>query len=344
MATYRKNIAVGLTMLVALGLLGAMILMFGDAPAGLFRSRQVRVLFLAESAEGIVNGSPILYRGVNVGKVDKVELSNDSAGVAIHGSISHGNKLPANVVGTVQSSLIGGNAALSLRLNGEAPSGELQNGATVTVKQGGANLIPPEFADLAKRLSELSTRLQTTVDDFNNAKVINKLSSTIDTVQKTVSKVGDVADEARKLLADEKSREDIKQSIANFRAVSENAKVVVKNLETFSVKLNKVTEDADKLTTDATAVINKTGTRVDDLSKQLGQRLEQVATVLERFQSISDKLDKGDGTAGKLINDPKLYEALLGTSQELNLTVKDLRRLVEQWEQEGVSVKLGGKK
>lgn len=344
MATYRKNIAVGLTMLVALGLLGAMILMFGDAPTALFRSRQVRVLFLAESAEGIVNGSPILYRGVNVGKVDKVELSNDSAGVAIHGSISQGNRIPANVIGTVQSSLIGGNAALSLRVNGEAPSGELQSGATVTVKQGGASLIPPEFADLAKRLSELSTRLQTTVDDFNNAKVINKLSSTIDTVQKTVSKVGDVADEARKLLADEKSREDIKQSIANFRAVSENAKVVVRNLETFSVKLNKVTEDAGKLTTDATAVINKTGTKVDDLSKQLGQRLEQVATVLERFQSISDKLDKGDGTAGKLINDPKLYEALLGTSQELNLTVKDLRRLVEQWEQEGVSVKLGGKK
>ena len=32
---------------------------------------------------------------------------------------------------------------------------------------------------------------------------------------------------------------------------------------------------------------------------------------------------------------------LVLTTQELNATVKDLKRLVEQWEQEGVSLKVG---
>ena len=64
----------------------------------------------------------------------------------------------------------------------------------------------------------------------------------------------------------------------------------------------------------------------------------------EWFQSMADKMDKGEGTIGKFVNDPRLYESLSDTSAELNLTVKDLHRLVQQWEQEGVSLKLGGKK
>ena len=73
-------------------------------------------------------------------------------------------------------------------------------------------------------------------------------------------------------------------------------------------------------------------------------RGQKDSLILDRFQSVATKVDQGQGTAGKLINDPKLYEALLDSSQELSLTIKDLKRLVEQWEQEGVSLKLGGKK
>ena len=41
-----------------------------------------------------------------------------------------------------------------------------------------------------------------------------------------------------------------------------------------------------------------------------------------------------------LVNDPKLYQSLVDNSRELNATILDLKRLVEQWEQEGVSFKL----
>ena len=61
---------------------------------------------------------------------------------------------------------------------------------------------------------------------------------------------------------------------------------------------------------------------------------------MDQFQSIAEKVEKGQGTAGALVNDPKLYESLVDTSRELNLTIKDLQRLVQQWEQEGVTLKL----
>ena len=55
---------------------------------------------------------------------------------------------------------------------------------------------------------------------------------------------------------------------------------------------------------------------------------------------LSSKIDQNQGTAGKFVNDPRLYEAMVDTAREMRATVSDLRRLVQQWEQEGVQLKL----
>ena len=78
----------------------------------------------------------------------------------------------------------------------------------------------------------------------------------------------------------------------------------------------------------------------DLLADEHAARLEQVSRTLDHFQSISAKIDNGNGTAGQLINDPKLYQALVDSATQLNATIADLSRLVEQWEQEGISFKL----
>src|SRR5260221_9461016 len=130
MASYRKNVAVGVTMIVALSLLAVMVLLFGEAPVRLFSAAQLRVQFMADSAEGISNGSPILYLGVNVGQVRSVELTPDQPGVTIRGTIEAKRPIPANVEGIIRSTLIGGNATLSLEPAGGVPQGRLQTDAT----------------------------------------------------------------------------------------------------------------------------------------------------------------------------------------------------------------------
>ncbi|HYE20815.1 MAG TPA: MlaD family protein [Tepidisphaeraceae bacterium] len=335
MAPMRKNLAVGATVLVALLLLGGMILRFGDAPVKWFRSaNNMPIVFSAESADGISNGSPISYRGVVVGKVESVGLDPDGTAVLVRGTIDERQKVPANVEGTVRSSLIGGSASIGL-VPAEPPSptasakGLLQPNTTVYLR-GGSGLPTREIADLSKRLMSLTERLEVTIKDLNESGVVKKIAGTVDAIRETVTKAGATLDATNKLIGDPKVTGDLTQTLANFREVSENAKSITKNL--------------DKLTAETTVTVQTTNKRIDEISKSLGDRLAQAATALERFNSIAAKVDKGEGTAGKLINDPRLYESLAETSAELNLTIKDLRRLVEQWEQEGVSLKLGGKK
>ena len=77
------------------------------------------------------------------------------------------------------------------------------------------------------------------------------------------------------------------------------------------------------------------------MSKNINGRIDQIGKVLERFQAIATKVERGDGTAGKLVTDPRLYESMADTAADLRLMVADLRRLVQQWEQEGISFKMG---
>ena len=83
-----------------------------------------------------------------------------------------------------------------------------------------------------------------------------------------------------------------------------------------------------------------TGKRVDELSTNINARLVQVSDLLDKSNAIAGKIEKGQGTMGLLMNDPRLYESLVDTGKTLSLTVTDLRRLVAQWEQEGFTLKL----
>ena len=142
-------------------------------------------------------------------------------------------------------------------------------------------------------------------------------------------KAGKLMDSVNGLVSDEKMRADLRTAMANVREATEQA--------------NKIGTDVRATLADTRTQINRTGNRVDEISRNLNTQIDQVGKVLEKFQSIAARVDKGEGTAGLLVRDPKLYDNLVNTAADLNLMVKDLRRLVQQWEQEGLSFKLGGK-
>jgi phospholipid/cholesterol/gamma-HCH transport system substrate-binding protein len=324
---YRRNILVGVVVLGALIFLGWMVLKFGDQPAKLFAKPTMPIVFIAQRADGVAEGSPVLYQGVNVGRVVGVRRSDKGRDVTIEAQVDVAPPLPANVEGAiVAQSLLGAGAGISLELIDPEPKGELGPNASLKARYVGLVLLPPEFAGLA-------TELRATTLQFRESRIIDNLNQ-------QVTKVGQLADSVRNVVDDKAMQEDLKASLANMRTATESANKVGANLEKFTGELNKLSDQASGTITQAQKTLESADAQVNDLSKQVGQRLTQIAKLLDTFQSISQKIDNGRGTAGQLVNDPKLYESLVQTSRELNATIADLKRLVEQWEQEGISFKL----
>ncbi|HEX2973681.1 MAG TPA: MlaD family protein, partial [Tepidisphaeraceae bacterium] len=105
MSSYRKNILVGVTVLVALILLGWMILRFSEAPLRLIMKPQMPIQFIASDAEGLGEGSPVLYLGVNVGRVVTVNRSADQRSVIIDALVDQDPPLPGNVEAVIRTQL-----------------------------------------------------------------------------------------------------------------------------------------------------------------------------------------------------------------------------------------------
>jgi ABC-type transporter Mla subunit MlaD len=346
MSAYRKNVLVGVTVLVGLIMLGWMLLKFGGGAAEIFVPPQIPVQFVSERADGLGDGSAVQFRGVVVGRVTKVTRSIDNNTVVIDALIDRDPPLPSDLVGLIRNqSVLGSGTAISLERIDDAtnrPTTQpfpklaepIRPHQQIRARFVGNDLLPPEFADLAKDLKLTSQRLRE--------------SNIFEHADQAVLEARNLIQSVQQITNDPKMRDNLNRTMANLADASDKATRIATDLEKFSKNLEGVSNDARATINKAGNAIDKVGStvdatrgHVDELSRQMSDRMTQIAKLLDTFQSVAAKVDAGKGTAGQLVNDPRLYENLVDTTRQLNLTITDLKRLVEQWEQEGIYFKLG---
>lgn len=330
MSPYRRNLLVGLVMLVALVALGWMVLRFGGQTATFFTEPRITIHFIGERAEGIAEGSAVTFRGVGVGQVIEVRRGPSGLDVIITAVVDQQPPLPENVRGMVRTQgLLGASAVISLEMTGPEPVGALEGDETLPLVFAGLDLLPPEFAGIAGELREVARVIRDT--------------QLIENINQTVMRTGQVMESLNQVVGDAQLRENLQATLTNVRQASETTARIAKRFEGVSENVDELSVDAKVTLGKAQKAIDVTEDRIELLTEQLAARLEQTSKLLANVEQITAKVNQGEGTAGLLVNDPRLYESLVDSARVLQVTVTDLQRLVEQWEQEGVSLRLGGR-
>jgi phospholipid/cholesterol/gamma-HCH transport system substrate-binding protein len=327
MSAYQRNTIVGAVVLIGLGILAWMVLQFANRAASFFLTTGTPITLTTGRADGVAEGSPVTYRGVSVGRVTAVRrVANmpEGADIVIDALIEADPPLPANLEGRIkQTSLLGASATITLE-PGPDELDPASRPATTNASTAGLPLYLVEGANL-------------------RAEYVPDITSLGDNIRGLTTSI-------QGIIGDPKVKDDIHVSLANIRATTESAKQLGARLEKLSDRLDQIAEEssgtmseAHDTVKDVRATVKDAGAMVNDgraelrrFSANLNQRMEQVALSLQHVQSVARKIDQGKGTAGQLINDPKLYESLADTAAEMNLMVKDMRRLIQQWEQEGI--------
>lgn len=318
---------VGVVVLGGLIILGWMMLQFGAQFATPFAPPTIPVRFSTSRADGISNGSAVSYRGVMVGHVEDVSRAPDGLTVFIDATLDKDPPLPANMKAIIRvQGLVGGGASIVLELDSPQPQGQMAPNQNIPTQFVGLDILPDEFTALV-------TELRLTVKQLRDSNVIPH-------IDEQVLRVGKLIDSAEQVIADPQLREDLKSSLASLKQTTDKADRIATNIEKFSGELPKISSGATDLIADARTTVQTTQGEIQKISQQVNDRLVQVSSTLDKIQSITTKVDQGQGTAGLLVNDPKLYQSLVDSSRELNSTISDLHRLIQQWEQEGVSLKL----
>jgi len=65
-----------------------------------------------------------------------------------------------------------------------------------------------------------------------------------------------------------------------------------------------------------------------------------LSLVLSSMQRIVAKIEAGEGSAGMLVNDARLYRELLDSAEQTTRLMEEIRLLVEKWQAEGIEMKL----
>ncbi len=320
MSPQRRNLTVGLVVLVSMIALAWMILKFASSSFSSLLAHGAKIQISCGRVDGVSEGSPIQYLGVDVGHVVSVRRLDNNREVIVEAVLDPGPPLPVNVEGVIRAqSALGSSAAISLELKGEPSSEFLKEGSKVRASFTGSGLIPPEITGL--------------ISDIRQQQFIRHLDETVMSFRQQLDRAGRVLESTEKVINDPTLRDDVHGTIVSVRRTSEN-------LEKFSGRLDEVVNETNTTLKQVRTTVADGQQKVDDVGRQLGERLSQIGEVMERLNSITAKIDKGQGTLGMLVNDPRLYESLNDTSATMKLTVKDLQRLVEQWEQEGFTLKL----
>ncbi len=249
--------------------------------------------------------------------------------------------LPRNVTAAIRiSNLIGGGASLSLEFPPNPIDERLEEGDVIPTTFGGNALVPEPLVRLADQLSNLVSELRS--------------QGIVENVDRQVTELGKLVENLNAVAGDLDTQTDVKQSVANFRQASARAAEIAEEMAGFVKRLEQVrtealaTIDSVQKAADQAAVAAGTADEtlkaargeIENTGQSVSERLVELSKVLNNVQAITAKIDKGEGTAGRLVNDQQLYQSLTQSTQLLAATIEDLQRLIRQWEEEGVTLRL----
>jgi ABC-type transporter Mla subunit MlaD len=286
---------------VALTIIAAIIVAFfgfrtmRDLP--LFRQSQVLYSYF-ERVDGLTAGNYIYINGVKVGSVSQISLiDDDSVRVALNFNL--GVEIPEGSVAYLESSgLFDEKAVIIQRGEGEE---NIEYGGTIKgVYRGGImDSIKNEGEKLSDDVSQSFNKLNTLLERLNNTLTENNQAKIDDILSDLRNTTGEVD-----RLMQQKSR-DLETSI-------EHAARFFANLDTVSTN-NKGRVDS------ALVAMNRSLQRIEQLSGEL----EQTSTMLNE---ILTKINSGEGSLGKLVNDPSLYNNMDSLTVELKTLIENINK------------------
>jgi phospholipid/cholesterol/gamma-HCH transport system substrate-binding protein len=123
---------------------------------------------------------------------------------------------------------------------------------------------------------------------------------------------------------------DLEKTVRNFAATSEQLKAAVAEnraaLRTTMVNFDAASRTAKSLTVGREAQLKQA---VDDFAQAAG-RMNTLAARMDSLRavlvSVTGKVDRGEGTLGRLVNDQRLYDDLNTSAQALRALVEDIKK------------------
>lgn len=347
-----RDFLVGLTAILGVAGLVAMLMLFGELRKGWEQVYPVRISM--PDASGVSGTSPVLFNGVRVGTITKLEVADPpTEGMIATLSVDRGVKIPLELAVSVDTRFIG-DSALALGFAEGADRtrfvGEEEYAPGSATKP--IRVVPRTlFGDLKKPLEQLSataTKFEKFAETYtklgeslqgllgspkgtsdatlNNPSGVQGGAKEPVTIADLVSRADTTLAAMQKWLTDEQLLASIKDSTGKLGTLMDDAKAAAKAIDDAAKGLDTKAERAAKA--------------VEALSNDAKTTLTRLDAALADASEIAAKINRGEGTAGQLVNNPDLYRSLNSAAERLDTALGELQLVLQKFKQEGIKVGL----
>lgn len=256
-------------------------------------SKQKIVYAVYEEVEGLSIGADVNINGLSIGKITKIDFVPNSTKILVTMRIrSDLNFSKSSSAILYEAGLIGGKA---IQIQTKFEQGNaIKSGDTLPsfTQPGFTELVNQQIAPLQQKLTSTLTSVDELFDGVSN--VLNNqtqenLKTTLTELTRTVENINSISKKLDVLLSD------------NTTAID----TTLKNLASTSSNLNQIS--------DSLAMVN------------IKSMLDKYNQVAQNLNQILEQVNRGEGTAGKLINDPEVYQHLNETLNALQTLINDLK-------------------
>jgi len=342
MQEYKRNIAVGVTTLAGLAGLLILMMMFGRIPWPGTADQGYLVKVAMPSAAGLHEESRVNLSGVSVGQIESVSLRNKPKhGVLVKARIRRAIDIPDTVEATAFRKPLGGSTALELQVPEDAKvTGYLSKTDPPTIEGRAGGIAKQLASELKGALDEPIARFEKVATSFDKLSSqwtrvgsnVNKmveprsadavdageaeanLATVVERTDQRLRDMGQTLESIDRIVSDDKLLTDLRKTLANAREASDKLAA-------------KVEQAGDTITRD-----------VDALKKRYIALADDLSGAVRSMQKLTDQARQGEGTMGKLLNDPSLYQNLNDAATRINQAVDEMKLLLQKWKAEGVPV------
>ncbi len=280
---------IGAFFLVVIGLAAGLIMKIEDIPIGRrARTKSVDVRFT--DVAGLDDKSMVRIAGVPVGKVDGIRLLPDGTAV-VHLALDPDVELREGAYGQIQSLGLLGDKYVLLS-PGDPKGTKLGDGKQI---EGTA---PIGFDQLTRQASEIATDVKQLTAALSGSLGGKAGEEKIDRI---VDNIGKLAESLRDLVESNRT----------------NVDVTMANLKEFSADIRATLARVDRILDENRGGVKSSVSNIDEVTGKL-------KATADNLSSITQKIDSGNGTIGKLLNDDTTHKNVNDALQAVKTGVDSL--------------------
>lgn len=344
----KNEVTVGVFVLLGLVLLILGALWLADTPWG-EDQRELRAIFL-EVGE-LKEGNPLKYRGVQVGRVMTIGLAGRGEGVIVEMQLDPDVVLPpqpavvlapASLFGDWQANLITMSDMADLQFT-TASGDNILPGATlpdITELTAVGARIADDLQTLSERV-QLAFTEETALDIRRTIENVESMSETMTGfVEQQTQTYSGVSQNVLQATRDIQEATRTVTALATVvgsevSAIVANARTASQNLEELSTRLEGATQGVPAMVARADTTLanfgelastaNQVLQALQPQAQEVGPMLVQARAAMTQLNGIMTRLETGDGTAARLMNDPALYEEVQRLISTMNRLMADVQ-------------------